>query len=257
MSVCQYYLRGNCRYGDRCRLPHVNNQYDQPYRHRGPRSQFNGGHNYRTPHSGPVNRHHENTAIPHQQPRRDSPVIQWIRDNFTNKDKTIDILIEIKAEAQIWQKSADFWRFTSRRLFPCGHLLEDWIDQSFEELKWTHRCMVHENKEHIYKKAYFDYWEKTERQLIGLIKLDLEILKPLKPYIEEYIRSKYQPSKTLSTDIRMRDVNDSRTSTSSFRAPETNYTPSDQILEEERAAFESDAFEFGQIPTHAPPQQFC
>ncbi|CAF4237752.1 unnamed protein product, partial [Rotaria magnacalcarata] len=54
----------------------------------------------------------------------------------------------------------------------------------------------------------------------------------------------------------MRDVNDNRTSTSSFHAPETNYTPSDQILEEERAAFESDAFEFGQIPTHAPPQQF-
>ncbi len=24
MSTCQYYLRGNCRYGDRCRLSHVN-----------------------------------------------------------------------------------------------------------------------------------------------------------------------------------------------------------------------------------------
>ncbi|CAF5103184.1 unnamed protein product, partial [Rotaria magnacalcarata] len=72
-----------------------------------------------------------------------------------------------------------------------------------------------------------------------------------------YIQSQYQPSKTLSTDIQMRDVNDNRTSTSSFHAPETNYTPRDQILEEERAAFESDAFEFGQIPTHAPPQQFC
>ncbi|CAF2228825.1 unnamed protein product [Rotaria magnacalcarata] len=257
MSVCQYYLRGNCRYGDRCRLSHVNDPYGPPYRPRGPRPQFDPNYIYRAPRSGHANHYRENTATPQQQHRRDSPVTKWIHDNFSDRNKTIDILIEIKAEAQIWQKSADFWRFTSRRLFPCGHLLEDWIDQSFEELKWTHRCMAHENKEHVYKKAYFDYWEKTERQLIGLTRLDLEILKPLKPYIEEYIQSQYQPSKTLSTDIQMRDVNDNRTSTSSFHAPETNYTPSDQILEEERAAFESDAFEFGQIPTHAPPQQFC
>ncbi|CAF4433051.1 unnamed protein product, partial [Rotaria magnacalcarata] len=40
MSVCQYYLRGNCRYGDRCRLSHVNDQYGPPYRPRGPRPQF-------------------------------------------------------------------------------------------------------------------------------------------------------------------------------------------------------------------------
>jgi hypothetical protein len=24
MSVCQYYLRGNCRYGNQCRLSHGN-----------------------------------------------------------------------------------------------------------------------------------------------------------------------------------------------------------------------------------------
>lgn len=30
MSVCQFHLRGNCRYGDRCQLPHVNSFEPRP-----------------------------------------------------------------------------------------------------------------------------------------------------------------------------------------------------------------------------------
>ena len=55
----------------------------------------------------------------------------------------------------------------------------------------------------------------------------------------------------------MADTNDNKTSNLFASAQElTNYTPDDQLLDEERVAFQSDTFEFGQIPTHAPSQQF-
>ena len=37
----------------------------------------------------------------------------------------------------------------------------------------------------------------------------------------------------------------------------TNYTPDDQLLEDERIAFQSKTFEFGNVPIHAPPREFC
>lgn len=55
----------------------------------------------------------------------------------------------------------------------------------------------------------------------------------------------------------MVDVNDPRPTNFSFQTPVVNYTPVDQLPEQARAAFESDTFEFGEIPTQAPPQQFC
>ncbi|CAF2857031.1 unnamed protein product [Rotaria sp. Silwood2] len=199
----------------------------------------------------------ENRYASQQQNSKYGHIFTWVAENFTDKEKALDILCELQREAKLWQKSIDFWRFTSRSLFPRGHLLEGWSDQSFEEIKWAHRQMTNENQEHIYKKAYSDYWENTERQLLRLAKLDLDTLKSLKSYINEYIASNHKPSKTLSTDIEMIDINNDKTSNSFSQIQTTNYTPHDQLLDEERAAFESDTFEFGQIPVHAPPQQFC
>ncbi len=47
------------------------------------------------------------------------------------------------------------------------------------------------------------------------------------------------------------------TSTVAHQLNSSNFTPDDQLLEDERAAFQRDTFEFGQIPVHAPSQQFC
>jgi hypothetical protein len=55
----------------------------------------------------------------------------------------------------------------------------------------------------------------------------------------------------------MNDVSGNTTSNFLSSIESTNYTPDDQLLEDERAAFESDTFEFGQIPVHAPSRQFC
>ncbi|CAF1374999.1 unnamed protein product [Rotaria sp. Silwood1] len=283
MSVCQYYLRGNCRYGNRCRLQHTNageshtfNQHNassSSYRFRSPRPSFNPNCNYRMQSSGHTNHNVENRYASQQQNSKYSQVLLWINENFSNKDKALDILGELQREAREWQKSIDLWRFTSKSLFPGGQPLEGknkknliifycknlgWQDQSFEEIKWAHRWMTNTNQEHIYKKQYYNYWENTERQLLGLSKLDVDTLKTLKPYIDQYIASNYKPSKIYVTDIEMKDNNDNKSSTILSQTQTiTNYTPDDQLLEEERAAFESDTFEFGQIPTHAPPQQFC
>jgi hypothetical protein len=53
----------------------------------------------------------------------------------------------------------------------------------------------------------------------------------------------------------MKDDNDNVTSNSDLQS--TNYTPYDLLLDDERAAFESETFELGQIPVHAPSRQFC
>jgi hypothetical protein len=55
----------------------------------------------------------------------------------------------------------------------------------------------------------------------------------------------------------MQDVNETSISNIVSQAQSTNYTPDDELLENERAAYESDTFEFGQIPMHAPSKQFC
>ena len=53
----------------------------------------------------------------------------------------------------------------------------------------------------------------------------------------------------------MKDDYDNIPSNSDMQS--TNYTPSDLLLEDELAAFESETFELGQIPVHAPSRQLC
>jgi hypothetical protein len=55
----------------------------------------------------------------------------------------------------------------------------------------------------------------------------------------------------------MTDVSGDITIQSFPQTDSANYTPDDQLLEDERTAFQSDTFEFGNIPIHAPPKQFC
>jgi hypothetical protein len=55
----------------------------------------------------------------------------------------------------------------------------------------------------------------------------------------------------------MKDLNGNTPSNFQPSADSRNYTPEDQLLEDERAAFESDTFELGSIPVHAPSRQFC
>jgi hypothetical protein len=55
----------------------------------------------------------------------------------------------------------------------------------------------------------------------------------------------------------MKDFNDNTTSNFLPSIESTNYTPDDQLLENERAAFESDTFEIGLVPAHPPSRQFC
>jgi hypothetical protein len=56
----------------------------------------------------------------------------------------------------------------------------------------------------------------------------------------------------------MNDGSGNTTTQSFHQTASTNYTPDEQLLEEERAAFQSDTFEYGiPIPDHAPSQQFC
>jgi len=79
-----------------------------------------------------------------------------------------------------------------------------------------------------------------------------------KDYINQYIASDYKPSTTSpTTDIEMKDFNDNTTSNFLPSIESTNYTPDDQLLENERAAFESDTFEIGLVPSHPPSRQFC
>jgi hypothetical protein len=75
--------------------------------------------------------------------------------------------------------------------------------------------------------------------------------------LDQFIASNHQPSKTLLTDIEMRDVNDNTPPNMAAQIQQTqstNYTPEDELFDIERRAFESDSFEFGEIPIHAPPQ---
>jgi len=62
----------------------------------------------------------------------------------------------------------------------------------------------------------------------------------------------------IPNDIEMSEIYGNPTSVFTVSAVDRkNFTPDDQLLEDERAAFQSDTFEFGQIPTHAPSKQFC
>ncbi|CAF1453817.1 unnamed protein product [Adineta steineri] len=240
MSVCQYYLRGSCRFGDRCRYPHViNMSVCQHYL----QDNCRYGDQCRYPHVKP------NVSNP-----ATSPILKWITENYADKMKAFDILVQMQTEAKVWLKTS-LWRFTSRSLFPGGHPLKHWTDHSFEEMKWAHRCMSNTGEEHKYKKAYSDYWENTQRELLGLSKLRIDTIKLLKEHIAEYVASNHKPSITLSSDIDMKDDNHITTANSNVEL--TNYTADDQLLADERAAFESDTFELGHIPVHAPSQQFC
>jgi hypothetical protein len=55
----------------------------------------------------------------------------------------------------------------------------------------------------------------------------------------------------------MNDGSGNTTTQSFHQTASTNYTPDEQLLEDERTAFQRDTFEFGQIPDNAPSQQFC
>ncbi|CAF0951436.1 unnamed protein product [Adineta steineri] len=253
MSVCQYYLRGNCRYGDRCRYPHVNSNESHMHRQNAPQS-------HPRPHRAPINPVYKYVAPSVANKRNNvtnpatSATLKWLTENYTDRMKAFDILVQMQTEAKVWLKTG-LWRFTSRSLFPGGHPLEHWTDHSFEEMKWAHRCMSNTGEEHKYKKAYSDYWENTQRELIGLSELRIDTIKLLKDHIAEYVASNHKPSTTLPSDIDMKDDNHIITANSSVEL--TNYTADDQLLADERAAFESDTFELGHIPVHAPSQQFC
>ncbi|CAF4292675.1 unnamed protein product, partial [Adineta steineri] len=84
MSVCQHYLRGNCRYGDQCQYPHVKPNVPNP---------------------------------------ATSAILKWITENYADKMKAFDILVQMQTEAKVWLKTS-LWRFTSRSLFPGGHPLK-------------------------------------------------------------------------------------------------------------------------------------
>ncbi|CAF4438903.1 unnamed protein product, partial [Adineta steineri] len=68
MSVCQYYLRGSCRFGDRCRYPHVINMSVCQHYLRG---NCRYGDQCRYPHVKP------NVTNP-----ATSAVLKWITENF-------------------------------------------------------------------------------------------------------------------------------------------------------------------------------
>lgn len=70
--------------------------------------------------------------------------------------------------------------------------------------------------------------------------------------------SGYQPSVTLPTDIEMNDGNGNIGFASSAvsNMQSKNYTPDDLLLEDERKAFQSDSFQFGQVPIHAPSRNY-
>ena len=60
------------------------------------------------------------------------------------------------------------------------------------------------------------------------------------------------------TDVEMKDPDAPVTVTFTIGASQaTNYTPDGELLEDERAAYQSDTFQFGQIPVHAPSREFC
>lgn len=63
------------------------------------------------------------------------------------------------------------------------------------------------------------------------------------------------------TDVEMKDPDAPAIATVNIGASQTsdltNFTPDDELLEDERAAYQSDTFEFGQIPSHAPSREFC
>ena len=81
---------------------------------------------------------------------------------------------------------------------------------------------------------------------------------------------RYHPKKALETDVDMENStgvqNQYPTATmtmasgstpfSHHEQASTNYTPDDVLLDDERAAFNSDSFEFGNIPLQAPSMKF-
>lgn len=81
---------------------------------------------------------------------------------------------------------------------------------------------------------------------------------------------KYHPKKTLETDVDMENStgvqNPYPTATMTMASgstplfhheqPSAHYTPDDVLLDDERAAFSSDSFEFGNIPLQAPSIRF-
>ena len=78
-------------------------------------------------------------------------------------------------------------------------------------------------------------------------------------YIHQYIASGHKPAKTLATDVEMIDLDAPVTvnMASSQSNHSTNYTPDDELLEDERAIYQSGAFEFLHIPEKAPSRELC
>ncbi|CAF1227462.1 unnamed protein product [Adineta ricciae] len=259
MSLCQHFLRGNCRFGNNCRYSHVTPTEAQAtrfaFRSRPERPQIDPIYNYVAPAATNIKHFNaESTTTRIMKDASNSPIFKWVKENFRDEHKAIDILIQMQKEAKVWLKSS-LWRFTSRSLFPGGRALEPWIDYSFEEVRWLHRSMIEQSQEHVFKKQYSDYLVNTERQLAGLSKSNPETFAPLKPYIDEYIQSAHKPSTVLASDVDMKDADSISTTRSDTNA--AIYTADHDLLAEEREAFENALFELGQIPVHAPPQRFC
>ena len=78
---------------------------------------------------------------------------------------------QLQTEARVWKQTEHLWRFTSRSLFPGGQplpgnelefyvliisflFLQDWTDQSFEEVRWTYLYMTNQHQEHVYVSGY-------------------------------------------------------------------------------------------------------
>lgn len=78
-------------------------------------------------------------------------------------------------------------------------------------------------------------------------------------YINQYIASGRKPVKTLATDVEMIDPDAPVTVNVASSQPShsTNYTPDDDLLEDERAIYKSGVFEFLHIPEKAPSRELC
>ncbi|UJR15171.1 hypothetical protein I4U23_002133 [Adineta vaga] len=223
------------------------------FRPRLERPQFNPRYNYVASSTNTTNTNMRDTTAYTKPDQDNNPFLRWIKENYSDKKKAFDVIHQLHLEAKVWLKSS-LWRFSSRSLFPGGRLLEPWIDQSFEEIRWLQRCMIQQDQDHVFRKEYGDYMEKTQRQLNGLSKLNLDTIISLKPYIDECVASAYVPTSTLPNDINM--IDDHNNSTWHTNLPSTTSIANDGFLPEERAAFENDIFELGEIPVHGPLHHF-